>query len=224
MLSLLPEPLTQHIVPNYFQSVRDMKVETAFKLMSLGPRLDLLMSCKKFEQVRGYPSWVPHLCSNCGGDVDNSVWSYASGNSEMSVVGVQESRLSVMGVYHSVVEFVGEEIQQDPLSLFDAVRDLKTSRVGGAWYRLGETFQEALAWVLSSYAVRDRWPKVQSYSTLEEWRAALIEPLESLTKEEAGQWVEAWLAKSVYSLVGRRFVRADSGRIGYVGRHVKPGK
>ncbi|GAP85662.1 putative heterokaryon incompatibility [Rosellinia necatrix] len=169
ILSTTTPAVRSRIFPQYSKAVQDVYKDAFLSHYDITQRLELFNDCCWKEGDQSWPSWVPDWYAPADPGQPFRLM-FTAGISPAEAKFIEPNTLRATGVQCAVVSSVGLEPQSDDIQdIFDATKVWFSQTANTDTYPTGETGTDAFVTVLCGYRTRERYPKIVSYPTLQEW-------------------------------------------------------
>jgi hypothetical protein len=219
LLGLASQRVAGAIHPQYALPVETVYRESILLLLDQTQRLDALQYGNwNADQEQQIPSWIPDW-SRLADRVsvsNRALPLLPSGISCARARYVPPNILEVAGIHCSTINVVHDPIWNEAVQIADVMQRWEPENLQTASYVTGESLLDAFASAIACDRLRDRYPTVGSYSTLQEWKEYISKASEMLSGEQKSNI-------PLQHLRGQAFINTAEGYFGLSTPNAKPG-
>ncbi|EXM16651.1 hypothetical protein V3481_018391 [Fusarium oxysporum f. sp. vasinfectum] len=225
LLGLAASSLLPHIHPEYALPVAEVYRNLFLGLQDQLKRLHFEFCSLRTSRPRQLPSWVPDLSSNLG-ELLSRAAGLVSGMSRAEATYHAPNVLEVCGIQIATVQSNKGTCPADTTKRLTALQTWKPDNLMTGIYPTGESNLDAFITTLVQGKLRDRFPTIVTWSSLQELKSKLKELLASSTDpsdEHTNNIDASSYAHELRFLSEQAFITCKTGYFGVSHKDTQPG-
>lgn len=226
LLGLATSSLLPHIHPEYALPVAEVYRNLFLGLQDQLKRLHFEFCSLRTSRPKQLPSWVPDLSGNLG-ELLSRAAGLVSGMSRAEATYHAPNVLEVCGIQIATVQSNKGTCPADTAKRLTALQTWKPDNLMTGTYPTGESNLDAFITTLVQGKLRDRFPTIVTWSSLQELKSKLKELLASSTDPSDGHTnnIDASsYAHELRFLSEQAFITCKTGYFGVSHKDTQPGK
>ncbi|KAF4996974.1 hypothetical protein FGRMN_4192 [Fusarium graminum] len=223
LLSLLTPTFASQIQIDYKKKVSEVYKDAFIAHCRITKRLELFNDCQFNASQLDWPSWLPDWYSAIPTAVPTRLM-FASGVSPCEVAFEANNVLRAEGVKCATINKVGAvaSSSQDVDSL-RMIREWAAAYVDSSLYVTGQSKLEAFASVICGYRLRERYPKLITLPSIQQWAATLGDEIMDQQSDQAHVLDLPYVRDAIGFSKHKAFVSSEEGYFGLAPPETKEG-
>ncbi|KAF5681214.1 heterokaryon incompatibility protein [Fusarium heterosporum] len=223
LLSLLTPAFASQIHIDYKKMVSEVYKDAFIAHCHITKRLELFNDCQFNASQLDWPSWLPDWYSAIPTAVPTRLM-FASGVSPCEVAFEANNVLRAEGVKCATVNKVGAvaSTSQDIDSL-RTIREWAAAYVDSSPYVTGQNKLEAFASVICGYRLRERYPKLITLPSIQQWAGTLRDEILDQQHDQTQVLELPYVRDAIGFSKHKTFVSSDEGYFGLAPSETKEG-